>query len=88
MELTWLPVPVYHLDSIHVADLANNRCLLTSIGLVHPLDRMAGPVRPIEVAAIQGHPIGVEQVGQEHRPITAMWRYKERVWGNRHFVQV
>jgi hypothetical protein len=52
------------------------------------LDRMAGPVRPIEVAAIQGHPIGVEQVGQEHRPITAMWRYKERVWGNRHFVQV
>ena len=49
------------------------------------LDGLAGPVRPVEVASIQGHPIGVEQVGQEHRPVAGVWEVlgkecEEGVW--------
>ena len=71
-ELTTLPVPAHHLDGIHVADASDNRHLSKSSGLVHLLDGLAGPVCPVEVTTIQGHPIGVEQVGQEHCPVTGM----------------
>ena len=52
MELNRPPVTVHHLDGVHVADIGDDGRLPDSCCLVHPLYGLAGPVSPVEIAAM------------------------------------